>query len=849
MTSYSFSSKQSLLSRLERQGSPLDAPWHVVLPDLSIRIQNVFLKNDFQSLREVVEAFDCGEEWMLRFKNFGKSSWNELKQTLEKLAADGPPEITDYAEEEACAPTEPIVEQYLECSLCSRLEHQGVTLDQPWDEILVVLSVRARNALTNSNLLSISDVAQAIDFGSHDLLRVKNCGRKSIREIKEALETIATSGLDVYLYGQEGAPPANFDQLTQCVLESLAPQDRRLIVRRIFDGLTLEQLGQEYDLTRERIRQKIQKQLTMLNQRFGTSACELTASIVVATESAGGLIHRDALERIIAESDLRRILLGLLIAKQDTYRIWRNDYLTNLASDPLNQKLRALRRKLWERPNTELAIEEIEVIALQQAGLNLKQTPLIEELITEWGGKLLENGRVAVGRFKVSNQFIKLLQSESKAMHISELTDLYLARASKETLFDEDAESDSRAPESSRKALEHRIQSAITREEDVYLCGVGTYIHSSVLEVTPDELDEIADWCVKHIEGETGPVSTSFLLRQLEAAGRSNPALNKYILKDALSRHPDIVSLRKLAVGHVVSFQEHGLTLQGRVEAILRESNRPLTAEDVIHLLPTGIEYFPVGISMCLLKSSFAINLGDGRFYHADSVGLNKAQRQALVEKIMQLLPEGGAPVSTIMLLRQLRQTDLLSGLGSMPDAPAFLWGLLRLDERIQCGTGYLVARNSGENNQSLMEEMIVHTVKNLGVAFPRDIRREMINMHGYRGADATLSMCIYRCWVRGTLRRLPGSLYCPAAMDDETLLEALERQDNKLRRLLDFSDLPDFASEDLWLLTRYFYGQNRFSQAGKLLEMVLERGDCSEELRRSVLRLRSVIWSKMEDN
>ena len=64
-------------------------------------------------------------------------------------------------------------------------EHQGLTLEQmtmPVDDL--ELSCRAQNCLKNAN---ISTVGELVLWTAKDLLKVKNCGRKSVDEIRDEL--------------------------------------------------------------------------------------------------------------------------------------------------------------------------------------------------------------------------------------------------------------------------------------------------------------------------------------------------------------------------------------------------------------------------------------------------------------------------------------------------------------------------------------------------------------------------------------------------------------------------------------------------------------------------------------
>src|SRR5262249_26244962 len=136
------------------------------------------------------------------------------------------------------------------------------------------------------------------------------------------------------------------------------------------------------------------------------------------------------------------------------------------------------------------------------------------------------------------------------------------------------------------------------------------------------------------------------------------------------------------------------------------------------------------------------------------------------------------------------------------------LWALLRSDDRVECGSGYLLALKSGEKARDLLESMIVDILRNLAVAFPRDIYRDLVNICRYRSAEATVHAALIRYIEKGVVRRLPGSLYCLPFIDDTLLINALQRYDPIIRRTIEDPNIVEYPLDNLDLLARYFYQQ-----------------------------------------
>jgi hypothetical protein len=165
----------------------------------------------------------------------------------------------------------------------------------------------------------------------------------------------------------------------------------------------------------------------------------------------------------------------------------------------------------------------------------------------------------------------------------------------------------------------------------------------------------------------------------------------------------------------------------------------------------------------------------------------------------------------------------------------------------VECGTGYLIALKSGDKAGGLLENTIVNILEDAIVAFPRDMRRELVNRYGYRGGDAAVSAALIRCVEKGVVRRLPGSLYCLASIDDAILMNALPLHDHTIRGVLEDLDLTGYSWGNLGLLAQYFYQQEHLGEAGRVLDILLMRSDLPDDQRRRFSRLWMVIRQKQE--
>src|SRR5262249_13308292 len=231
---------------------------------------------------------------------------------------------------------------------------------------------------------------------------------------------------------------------------------------------------------------------------------------------------------------------------------------------------------------------------------------------------------------------------------------------------------------------------------------------------------------ITRIEGEAGVVAVEFLLKSLKADGIDHPGLNKYLLKDALSRRPEIISFRKFRVGHAAYFKEHDLRLIDRIEAILRVAERPLSIHEISERLPHSTEYSINSFALSGREAPFAVNIGH-KYAHIQSLGITEDQCRRLVEMTVDLMPPDGSPISCLAILNGLRAH--LPGLGiadlvHREDVADVLRGLLRLKADVICGAEYLVGRRVKGKEQTLLKQLIRQITRDAIVVSPRDVLR-----------------------------------------------------------------------------------------------------------------------------
>ncbi|MFB6375908.1 MAG: hypothetical protein ABEN55_22960, partial [Bradymonadaceae bacterium] len=95
----------------------------------------------------------------------------------------------------------------------------------------------------------------------------------------------------------------------------------------------------------------------------------------------------------------------------------------------------------------------------------------------------------------------------------------------------------------------------------------------------------------------------------------------------------------------------------------------------------------------------------------------------------------------------------------------------------------------------------------------------------GFHVSDSRVYRRMRELASEGELARLSNGLYYRRAANDAELFDAFEQRSRELIRLARRANLNDFASDELYLLARYFEVTDRPSAARNVLEVLLDRG------------------------
>ena len=120
------------------------------------------------------------------------------------------------------------------------------------------------------------------------------------------------SRLDHVLFGELG-PPKDLFALLEHVWLHLDDDDRTMVRQRTLEGRTLEEIGAPMGLSRERVRQRIERSMRRSRRRFADSAKGLLDPVLTALRSRG-LVPLDEALALARIDDIPSLLLTTQLA-------------------------------------------------------------------------------------------------------------------------------------------------------------------------------------------------------------------------------------------------------------------------------------------------------------------------------------------------------------------------------------------------------------------------------------------------------------------------------------------------------------------------------------------------------
>ena len=448
-------------------------------------------------------------------------------------------------------------------------------------------------------MLEVCGYLQLGDLNLRDereLLKLKNCGRKTVRELRELLRRAAAGEFS----------PENSEDLTTClhlVIHAIdagivgAPlRNRKIFDQRLVgkDGYprTLEDVGIDFHMTRERVRQIVKKMMEQIRQ-------------------AGGPRLARALEIVARECEQRVCPLTPAVCRH-----WLGERVTNLERDPefYVRVLDVMAPEIpaWASGPTregadhqviEPIIAELETWLQQHAGKPAAQEAL-ESLRAQTRFHDLSAGTFLTALRRARQIKVDFPEPERATIRLRRLRITDFAKAvltgSTEPLTPEEIVDRARK-KFGADAIVVTARSAgnsLTAEQGFYLLGPRALGLRQHFRATDAVLTELRDEFAKLLENENRPLST---IEAIDAARIDVPAIvNSYELAQVLREDTRFIDLGR----RLFALTDWGIQERQHIKDLLpkvfAEARHALTVEQALKRLTRLRSASPSGLSNIL---------------------------------------------------------------------------------------------------------------------------------------------------------------------------------------------------------------------------------------------------------
>ena len=619
--------------------------------DCSVRLLNAITAHSHRlpvnTVCEYMRAPEHSRQAFLKLPNLGRKSADELDKILRSFV----PSATDPEGDQELISNE---DGYFQRAIrAAEMFFSGMLYPDElfeWSPPTRLANLLKIDQLEHQK--SFVEFLKTYDETASRIRSLPGCGRKSIGQLDEIVSKLIDARLSICGAGGDIAPDlrrllrgefvsrtslasivelgnikpedikasemATIEELTVAAIiaasfSSLDERQRDILKRRYGidrdETETLEQVATSYDVTRERIRQiekkakqkfetkRTKKILVAALEKEGTLETLFKNRTVVSDEQIGAvsklLTAEERLAVDLAYGDLRAFLDAESVR---TEAGWVQEQDLLLMSHEPEDLTGSLRQRIVS------AIRDQHLpIRLSRIASLLPDYPLSEikaELSGRFGatfdGDIVESD----ARLPISVRCVLILREAGHAMHCDEV------RARMHQIFSKDESI-------------HHIGSTLARLEEVLIVERGTYDLYENLSLTDNDLKEIRDRTLRHLESVGGFVSAKVLFSGLfqGETERFGIAFGPYMLLGIVQDDKRFETKRGLMIGLASDDSKSEFRGLGEdVLAVLTEAQRSMTLVEIAEELEGRRDVLTTSISIGLENSPEAVSVGRGRF-------------------------------------------------------------------------------------------------------------------------------------------------------------------------------------------------------------------------------------------
>lgn len=661
----------------------------------------------------------------------------------------------------------------------------GIDPDMPWSSILTRLDKRSRTVFEREGFESLRDIV--LRYESNTLMQLAGFGENSYQRLGEQLDDLIRLGLEEFRYGEDGRPDHVLMALDRC-LDGLSTVDRDILFRRYDDGDTLEAIANDFEMSREGIRQRLERALLAMKQQYRAVLQTLCDDFFKEVERRGGLIPLSNVWPLMGCEDVGsnaqlRLLLDLLEQPHTLF-----ETCLCMMSEASFERFNLHMMQLVEESEAHL-IDIVQLVEHANAHhIKIEPEPLLGLLCQLWDAEAQASSLVNPWLDKPT-QYAAMLRDHGQAIHLDDMR----------TLIAQTLNSD-------QPPSERHVYLYLQRAEDVYYVDRGMYLHQDHLPVGIEQLQQAAAWAIEQIRETEHAVSASIFLEPLRQQGLINEHVTSFLLRDVMGRDEQIKTFQSTDfVAHLERFQGYRKTQEEHIEDILLSVTNPVTCDEVCALYPEYLTHSRASVYGTLSQADYSLNLGQGRFIHREQVGLTNVAQNRLLQAAVNHLQDIEHPLSASTLLDGLEMSPAVAFLRAHPYGGSILWALLKTHPDVVCGKGeIIVLKDEHTDVQDPLLQAIMHIIEQEVVLTPAQIRKEIIFRYGYLANHGPIYNAIDQVVAAGEVRSFIKHWRVLQGADQEQIFEAFVHGSNPQTCPTRWEDLSDDELQELEALLRW---------------------------------------------
>ena len=697
----------------------------------------------------------------------------------------------------------------------------GIDPDTDWRELLGQLSTRTYNLLVRGELATLREVVLRYEAGT--LSRITGFGEATSREIEQHLDRLVTTGPEGYIWGEEGRPQS-FEQACLRLLEDTEQDGDGLFRMRYAREMTLEEIGNELSISRERVRQRLDRDMEVARRRWANAMTGWLDPVLATLESAGGLLGRERVETLLEGAPAWMLVMTLDLLGHKARWIANDQTLTTLAVSAYEGLWEALREAIIEADDEHVPLSEL-VARAAQLGWTTTEDEIAALACIRWSANITADGDALVHPWQnLHALYAKIIKEVDGKITAGELANLIQKRLNLD-----------------KPPSERHIYNNLARVDEVYYVDRGVYMHQDALPRDISELEAIARELIEELEGTSHAVSASSLLARYSDGGdtdrdeRDVEDISPMLMRDIMGRDPRIQLFQATdMVAHLATFSGQRKTQLDHVDAILAAADGPLTSAEVCERMPEHVSFHQGAIYASLQTAEFALNLGQGSFLHRDAIGLTEAMLARLIDSAKQTLEENDGPMTGARLLEVLG-SPAAAFLAAHEQGSRIMAALLAREEGVLLGSGMLLMLASDEQAYGdaqpviwamtrILEEEVVKT--------PSELLEMIEERHGWQASTGPLYYALELAEEANLIERVFGKYRALVATKEEALFAALAARDEAPASIYTPSKLALDEEDEIERFARYLRSIDLDEEADALLEnpAAYARGETQEE-------------------